>query len=621
MSTPDISKESVYDARVLSPPSRYAVNKGGQAITSTIFQAVAQTAQQHTYNVNVPSLQTFIDRAVDWTSTVFLQFTATMGNPQPIAGSSEPIVVIGRDLALSPFPLHQLVGTMTCQLNDTTISLNTDTVFREVLRLTDYKANRMIRTCPTKLDMYQNYDDAFLSINTPIASYVDASDQGQVPNGAYYDVEFTLPAGGALPANSVSAYVSGGINVPTNGDATPIRNNQGSGNADGPYPLFLKFRSKEKLVLSPFIFADSLEYSTALFGVNNMNFVFTINSNGPARVLRSTSGSFRTISNIAFNVQSTAGAFTGSQLSMLFLSPNLDLPLPAKSTVPLTTFPRYISNIQQNIPGATASGNGQAPGIQTNAITMPSTPSMIIIYARPANYGASNICDFYLPITSLSITYNNVAGLMVNHTKEQLYQLSQANGLEMDYDQWCGRGWSARTGGKIPLSGGFVCVVPGKDFALQTGDAGGVSGQSVLQVQCTVENQTNASILAGNAQLVIITVLSGFLETLAGSSRQILNLLTESDVINAPMAPEQTQGQLVHKVGGAFFSNLGSMLSKAIGAYQATKPIVSGIKNILPESGMSGKVKGALGAVGYGATGAGRAGAGSRKKLEERLMM
>jgi hypothetical protein len=121
------------------------------------------------------------------------------------------------------------------------------------------------------------------------------------------------------------------------------------------------------------------------------------------------------------------------------------------------------------------------------------------------------------------------------------------------------------------------------------------------------------------AQLVVITVNSGFFESIRGSSRIIKGVLSEQDIISAPPAP--MSGHLERMVGGFSFSSLANVLSKAKDIYQRTKPIVSAIKGALPEEGMAGKIRGALGAVGYGEAAAGRAGAGAGKKsLAARLM-
>ena len=626
MATPDISKESLYDPRIVQNPARYACAKGGVSITNANFLAVSQTPSQHTYNINSPSLQTFIDRAIDWTSTVFIQFLVAVSTPQPVAGVQEPVVIYGRDFALSAFPLQQLVGTLTAQINDTTVSLNTDTVLKEVLRLTDYKANRLVRTCPTKLDKYASYNDAFFAVNNPLASYIDAVDSEEVPNGAYFDVAFTTPAGtdlSTLPsgvyANSIPGSGGGNVSFVSSAllNGIPIRT-AGPGAENGPYSIFFRFTSKEKLVLSPFIFADSHEYSTGLFSVNNIQIVANMSGTGVNRVIRSANGAGRTISTTVagqpqFNPSAPNGGFNNSQISLVFISPNLDLPLPAKSIIPYTDFPRYITTNLAPLPAGTRDTRS------SQTITLPSIPDLLVIYAKPSNYASLDTtnADFYLPIDQISLQFNNFAGLMSNQTREQLYALSVANGLEMDYNEWVGRSWSARTGSNIQTVGGFLVIKPGKDFALQTGECPGLQGQITVQFDCRISNPSSTT--AYTPQLFLITVQSGFFETLAGSSRVIKNVVSESECINAPMASEQSASSLARIVGGSFWSSLGSMLSKAKDVYTATKPALSLAKQYMPDTGMLGKVKSGMSAVGYGATGAGRAGAG-KKRLEDRLM-
>lgn len=626
MATPDVSKESIYDPRIVQTPARYAVAKGGVSVTNANFLAVAQTTSQHTYNINSPSLQTFIDRAINWTSTVYLQFLVAVNTPQPAGTILEPIIVYGRDFALSAFPLQQCVGTLTAQINDTTVSINTDTVLKEVLRLTDYKANRLVRTCPTKLDTYASYNDAYLAINNPLASYLDATENGETPNGAYWDVAFTNPAGTDLSTLPTGTYLnnisgSGAGVVQFQNTATlrgiPVRTNASVGAENGPYSIYFRFTSKEKLVLSPFIFADSHEYSTGLFSVNNIQLVMTISPVGVSRVLRSSSGGGRVISTtsagqVQFNTSAPNGGFNNSQISLMFISPNLDLPLPSKSVIPYTDFPRYITTGLSAIPANSSQSN-----VSSQTITLPSIPDLLVIYAKPSAYADTTTADFYLPITQISLNFNNYAGLLSNHTTEQLYQMAVSNGLEMDYNEWVGSSWTARTGSTLQTVGGFLVIKPGKDFALQTGEAPGLQGQITVQYNVTIRNPSNTT--AFTPVLYLITVRSGFFETLAGSSRTVLNVLSEADVINAPMAPEASSTPLTRIVGGAFWSNLGSMLSKAQQLYTATKPAVSAVKGLLPDTGKLGAVKQGLATVGYGApAGAGRT--GGKKKLMERLM-
>ena len=122
-----------------------------------------------------------------------------------------------------------------------------------------------------------------------------------------------------------------------------------------------------------------------------------------------------------------------------------------------------------------------------------------------------------------------------------------------------------------------------------------------------------------NYQMYILTINSGFFETIRGSSRQIRGILSEQDIIQAEVAPMGTVSSLSRIVGGGIFGSLGNVLSKAKDIYNATKPAVSAIKGLLPESGMAGHAKNALSAVGYG-TGAGSSGGRARKGLDSRLI-
>jgi hypothetical protein len=259
MATADISKEAVFDARIVQNPPRYAVEKGGLSVTNAPYNAIAASASQHTYNINVPSQNVFVDRAVQWSSYVGIAFNVTIdaGVAPYVAG--QPVIFFGRDVALAAFPLHQLVATATATINDTSATINLDTVMKEVLRLTDYCQNRLSRTCPTMLDKYAHYDDAYLAVNSPLASYLDATNPCEVPNGAWWDISYTDATGAVL--SGAGSYVSGAVTV-NYVDGVPVR----SAGTEPVYPLFIKFFSTEKLILSPFIFADSREWETGLFG-------------------------------------------------------------------------------------------------------------------------------------------------------------------------------------------------------------------------------------------------------------------------------------------------------------------------------------------------------------------
>lgn len=620
MATSDIAKQAVFDGRIVQNPPRYAVEKGALSLTNAPYNAIAASASQATFNVSVPSQNVFVDRAVMYSANVLLAVNvAVNAATQPFAAGSQ-VLRLGQDAALSAFPLHELISTLTATINDTSTIINLDTVLHEVQRMVDCKPDRLMRTCPNMLDKYARYSAADGAINSPLSSYFNATEPAEVPNGAYGQVGFTDPLGAPLGAAGTYTAAVGAVNVVVSFvNGIPVRT-QSVGGAEPPqYPLFIRFFSSEKLVLSPFIFADSQEYNTGLFGVNNIQLVLNMKGN-VSRVLRQSNFFGRTCSNIQFANFTSGSPFSDSKVNVQFLTPSLDIPLPPKSIVPFMEFPRYITTGFGAIPTTLIPGQGVPVSSQT--IVLPQIPDMLIIYCKPQSY-AADAGDYYLPITRLNVNFDNYAGLLSSHTTEQLYQMSVHNGLQMDYNQWRGfaNGVDGTVMGRVQTTGGFLVLKPGQDITLSSGQAPSLIGNFTLQFTATIENYGADE---PSPQLFVIAVNSGYFETLAGSSRIIKGVLSEADIISAEPAPEGSRADLNRMVGSGFLSKLGSFLSKAKDIYTASKPAISQVKGMLPE----GKLKGALGAIGYGHAGAGMAGAAhgmghagaGKKSLSARLM-
>jgi hypothetical protein len=636
----DIEKLAVLDSRIVQSRPKFAVEKGALSLTNAPFNAIAATSSQLTFNVYVPSENVFVDRKMLWSSNVFMSMTCTLSNV-PTVGES--IVVPGRDFALAMLPLNSLCSTISATVNDTTSVINSQDVMYPILRLADNKRNRLVRNAPTMLDKYANYNDAFGTLSNPLAGYEGMTDYDNVPNGATPFLEFTTPDGTAL-GNASPAFPAGtgyaaatynAVNgVPVAADGTLV------------HIIYFRFRSTEPIVLSPFVFADEYEWDTGLFGLNNIQLIMNLQgAAGVSRVVRQCARQGRALSNVQFNT-AAGNVIQQAVVNVQFLTPSLDVPLPPKSCVPYMEFPRYISQASASI---SAGGYGQ---IQSQTITLPSIPDLLIIYAKPSAIG-KNDGENYLPLATrndgvnnpLSVNFDNFSGLLSSHTTEQLYNMSVKNGLCMDYASFVGLGKSAggsygaitaggsypagtpnyavrQQGQNVPLVGSILVLKPSQDITLQSGQAPSLVGNFTLQFNLTVRNNTEAP---QTPQLFVIAANSGFFESIRGSSRIIKGVLSEQDIISAPLAPMGVRSELDRMVGGFSFSALGNILSKAKDIYSSTKPIVSAVKGFLPESGFLGKVKSGLDTVGYGTGGqmgcGTGAGTGGRKKsLASRLM-
>jgi hypothetical protein len=586
--TTEVTKYSVYDPRVIQTKPKYAVEKGALSLTNVSFNAQTANSSTQQFNVIVPSENVFIDRAVEWISGGVIQIpvTLTFGSSSTVT-AGVPLMSYN-DIALAAFPSHQTVAQMTATINDATVTVNTQDVLANVLRLQDLEAHRRQRTCPTMLDRYAyNYPvntagtAAQIVTNSPQGGYGQHHESDDLPNGAWSQFYFCDSTGAPLTAGNNGTGTSPyGLPLTTGASGT-------SGTTT-TQNVYVRWQSAEHLLLPPFIFGDAFELSTGLFGVQNfqvqMNLLpspsraVRINSDAAGQVLGGAGGATATYGTPAWATLSTAYSPNVNQpsLSVQFLTPALDVPLPPKSIVPYMEFPRYITTglpaIAGTIGTAPTSAKGVVSGatqITTNTITLPNIPDLIMIYLKPTTPGAtgvfttsayttrggaagptaydSTIADFTLPVQAISLNFDNFSGLLANHTQYQLYKMSVNNGLTMDFPTWCGESrssatWSVDAGlasanavgtPYTSTSGGPLVLRPGRDFALQAGQAPGLVGNFTFQATVTVGCQFVNGIAAGGVSLYVVPISTGFFETIKGSSRIIKGVLTEQDILSA----------------------------------------------------------------------------------------
>lgn len=576
----DITKYSVYDPRIIQTKPKYAVEKGALSLNNVTFQAQTADSSSVQFNVQVPSENVFVDRAIEWQAACVAVVTVllTAEDKDIPAGTSLQGIV-----APAAFPLHQSVTQMSATINDATVTVNTQDVLPQVLRLADLRDARRQRTCPTMLDRYAEYPDSRVVKNSPLLDWSESKTSDGVPNGGFNGFYFATSATGVTPQASVGAGTTVGNVAYVNGQPTLAADLDTT--LQRTLTFYVVCASVEKLMLPPFIFADQHELSTGLFGVQNFQVQMNM-APSPKRAFRVSTKTtlYRAdtglvldavLSEVTTTWSTSAGAggmwAAKPSLAVQFLTPALDVPLPPKSIVPYMEFPRYISTPQISVLATENYLAGGTP-IGSNTITLPNIPDLLVIYVKKASYDDATQGDWTLPITNISISFDNFSGLLSNHTQEELYQMSVHNGLDMDWSEWSGLGVVpfssvAKTGSSEIVSGGQTALVggplilrPGRDFALSAGQAPGLVGNFTLQFNLTCQNFLGEAV---TPNIYVVPISSGFFETIKGSSRIIKGVLSEQDILSAPQ--QAPSAELQRNVGAA----APRMLVKGMGTYMS----------------------------------------------------
>jgi hypothetical protein len=631
MSEEDIQKISTFDDRVVQSPSQYAIVKGANSINSMPFSAQTENGAQHQYNIQVPNQGVYMDRALLWTSTCYLQVTAYT---QP--GVNTTSIRLGRDVSLNSFPLHRLINVVNGTINNQNVSFNCD-VLNEVLALVDDDRNKIVRTCPTSTEYFLDKADEAVTGMSTIGGAELITNRADRTNGAYPRVWFTL-ANGTIPTGVVPVQI-GVTNVavnPVDGSLVPV--------APAVFwapntaiTFYIKFTSTEKFLLSPLIFSEMCDRDTGIFGLNNV--LLTLNMAQPSfnaqlgRTLALGSALLNTAPGstniIAYNTTAPQ-VFQGSVINVQFLDPNWEAPLPSRSMVPYMDYSRYLSRVTgTTLPAYSAVDPTAHTLIPTQTITLPFIPDILLLSVRPENYADGTQGSFTFPIDSISLQWANRSGLLSSHTPEQLYMMSQSNGLKQTYEEWIGLATSARYAsnyGKVPLTGGMLVLRPGIDFVLEPGQAPGMVGNFVFQANIYVRNQLPTA-WADPLRVCVLAVNSGFFATVYGSSTIMRGVLDPADVISKG-AVSVTQSTLQRMIGGGwmdgakrFFSNAasGKYNDQAKKAWELGKALHGAYKQTQGGMDVDG---GARSGGGYGSMSAGGPMGGSKRVrlLGERAM-
>lgn len=567
----------VRDSRINDITSKltYGVQRGPSSDTYQQFPAVAITSTNQTFNVQVPSQSTVINREVLWDSTV--HFTVNITN----VATGQRVFKYGSQEGFQPFPLNSLITTMSADINNTKVSHEIQNTLPALLRLNDTKHLKKYNgMSPILPDMYyQKYSDANQNVNNPLGGIGDAGhDNDYIPRGAH-------PITAVLQRYNAGAWV----NVETDG-ATPLTLESLSEGLAVVYRVEIVASFTEPLFLSPFIFGDPDYNRQGFVGINALS--LNINTDVSCKRFWAVGAPDTEVYTVSLGTQAQPNGFTNSRLLMNFLTTqDTDLISP-ENVVPFHDFKPYLS-FSNGMPVIT---NGSTGTVVSQNIQINQIPDYFIVMVRkPLANMTVRDSSYFLPIKSVSINFSNTSGLLSSATPQDLYRISVENGSTQNWYEFNGEAMNGVN--SVNTMGSLLVLNPAKNLSLPSTLSCGSIGQFTFQITMQVKNTTGANL---SPEICIICVNSGIFSTLAGNSTIYTGVLTREIVVGTQ--PNE-QGEAVSS--GRFDRLIGGVLSNKVATALKQNPLVKEVRRELKGSARSG---GAMsgGAVSGGAMSGGR---------------
>ena len=649
----DFKKVSVLDDRLMTTDSlNYGVLRGGQNVTNVRIPAISATANALNFVVPFPSESTVLDREVfirtetDYIFSfnspapglpIFASYTTPTSQATPI-GWQCPLIY-GYNLSVKSFPTQRTFSTVQVQLNNNISTINTADVLPALLRCADdlaWEKENMSASAVDRLAMVS--EEVFEGVNSNLSSYDLVQGGKFVGNGCFNNQLYALVDGATI----VPYTASGEINT-LSGVGTNLYTSAGTRN------FLLRVVSNEPLVAPPFIWNKTQSNRMGIYGLQNFSVVANYGSLFPALKLSwsygfASGGPIEEISNIGSGglfgstslirsalqtqgqgvfdrMNSLTQNVRNAELQLKYITPHGTDVKPARNVIPLLEFPRFITSGLGNIGNALLTGQGsiQIPvvvqaGVQgqitptratyaSQTYSLNQVPDKLLIFVRPdAEYrNTPYFNDFVLPITNITIQWNNHAGILANASQDQLFHMSREAGSNQDYLSFIGRANSvsdrfsglvstnfltpfttyddtsnppaepqiteSRQGQASPQStqvctiGSYLMLDMAKHLELQEPFyAPGSLGSFQLQFNVTVENyQYGTPYAIGNTnpgggpgpapEIVVIPVNSGIMVTEKGQTSCYSGILTKSDVLDASLQEPYGQMEIKRIVG------------------------------------------------------------------------
>lgn len=516
----------------LSQSKLYAVLRGGSVVTHQVVNANSYSSSQWTFNCPPPSKETFIDREVELSVPVTVDFTGTAPGGQYLLQS-------GYD-AFRCNPLSSIIKTLTVKIGSSQVTIDLNESIHAFECYNNPITNRLgkLSTTPSMIDQSQHYESLTNTNRNPLAFYGDSFEMGR----------------GGFPYTSFT-------NTNTTAQVQAILT--------------------EPLFVSPLLFGQDNEH--AFIGLQNFTVNVTLDSGKLDRIWSHANGSGSTITGIQVT-------FGQPQLLFTYITPQPDFKIPKELFYNQYQVEQQLTEVSGNIlPTASTS-------ITSNSMTLNSIPRRMYVFVRKNNNDLTyNDPDCFYGITGITVNWNNQSGLLTTATPQDLYKISVKNGCELSWTQWSGGPTYTYIGGTntaYGTKGSVLCLEFGSDIGLKPDEAPGVKGQYQLQVKVTCFNPSMTT--ASKPTLYIVTVSEGVFSIIDGVTESDVGVIEKKDLEQAKDAEFMDYNVMKKMSGGSFFSAIKNIGSKVFDGLKSIAPIAAevALKSIMKKgSGMSGGAK------------------------------
>jgi len=540
----DLKTVLINDSRIedISGEVSFAVQGGAQQNTYQPYTANTNSNSSHTWQLVMPSENIVIDRRflIDTDAEFVITITAVP------AGSVA--FDWGNTDGFGPYPLNSCYLTQSAIINNNNLSVNTQDVMASLLRMNDQKIHTHYDGWTPSMvdDVYYNYSDAIGCNNNPLSDISNSS----------FDNKMRGRGSHPLTSLQIDHYLSTNLNVKADGSVI-------STNIADKWIITLKTHFTEPILfLSPFISNPCVANEAGFLGINNMTFNFVLDSQ-LRRIFRSSNTYTRTYAYATTSTSSSAFTNLTMRLNYLSVQPSQFAKISARNILPLLQYNRYLPNggSSSAIPAGAISaadvilGNNKiTPGALTltsSNIALNQVPDTILIFARsPMGSQSYANSDSFLPITSITINFNNVAGILSSANQQQLWELSRKAGSSQSFQEFCGRCNKKNASGSIstiPTTGSILMLQPAYSFNLPDYLSGSSLGSYNLQFTVNIENYSSATF---TPELVVVTITSGYMTTHQGTSQSF------SGVLNKEMVLSAKEGSAVPRLASSDYERL-----------------------------------------------------------------